>query len=74
MSTSLEGDFDALSQTRNVKERRFWPGLMGLQLPLVLCTVQLVPKRPVVLNPSLTAAQSWSLPQSIDLSRQRKRQ
>lgn len=49
------------------------PGLVlqELQLPLVLCTTQLVPKQ---LNPSLTAAQSQALPQSIDLSRRRKGQ
>lgn len=47
---------------------------MGLQLPLVLSMDQLVAKQPVMLNPGLTAAWSWPLPQSIDPSRQRKGQ
>lgn len=71
-SLSLGGDFDALSQTRSVRERHSWPGFLGLQLPLVLSMAQLVPKELVMLTCSLTAAQSQSLPQSIDLSRQRK--
>lgn len=72
LSASLGGDVDALSQTRSVRERHSWPSLAGLQLPLVLSTAQLVPKQPVMLNPGLTAARSQSLPQNIDLSRQRK--
>lgn len=70
---SLGGDLDALGQTRSVRERRSWPGLAGLQLPLVLSMAQLVPKQPAMLNPGLTAARSQSLPQSIVLSRGRGR-
>lgn len=72
MSMCLGDNFDALGQTKSVRERRSWPGPAGLQLPLVLSTAQLVPKLPVMRNTSITAAQSQSLPHSIDLSRQRK--